>query len=102
MEKGLIMTHGKHHVIMLTNSKKTKAVLCKFVKENPDINEAAKSEIIGKLDLYADTIRKMIECCTVEKFDSHYRIVVGKSNRLNAVLNYPIAESSKLVFIEEV
>ena len=100
--KGFIMTSGKHHCIMLTDSKcKTKEILKQFITENPDL-EKARAEILKRFDLYMDDIRKMIEPCTVVKTESKYQITIGKKDRPHTILNYPIDESGKLIFIEEV
>lgn len=100
--KGFIMTSGKHHCIMLTDSKcKTKEILKRFITENPDL-EKARAEILKRFDLYMDDIRKMIEPCTVIKTESKYQITIEKKKRPHTILNYPIDESGKLIFIEEV
>lgn len=99
--KGYIMTEGKHHIIMLTEStRKTADIVRKFITENPDIAKN-RAEILEKFDLYADDIRKMIEPCTVIKNDTKYQVTIGKKNRPHAILNYPIGESGKLIFIKE-
>ena len=100
--KGYIMTSGKHHCIMLTDSKcKTKEILKRFITENPDL-ENARTEILAKFDLFADDLRKLIEPCTVIKTESKYQITIGKKERPHTILNYPIDECGKLIFIEEV
>lgn len=103
MNNGYVMTSGKHHCIMLTDSKqKTKEIVTRFVTENPDIKEKAKTEILQRFDLYVNDLRKMIEPCTVLKTEDKYQITIGKKDRPHAILNYPIEESGKLIFIEEV
>ena len=100
MNKGYIMTSGKHHCIMLTDSNcKTKEIVKRFVTENPDIPETKKAAILDKIDLFADDLRKMIEPCSVIKTDSKYQITIGKKNRPHTILNYPIEENGKLIFI---
>lgn len=100
--KGFIMTSGKHHCIMLTDSKcKSKEILKRFVTENPDFQKA-RTEILDKFDLYMDDIRKMIEPCTVIKTENKYQITIGKKDRPHTILNYPINDSGKLIFIKEV
>lgn len=101
MNKGYILTSGKHHCIMLTDSdRKTKEIVRKFVEDNPDMTKA-KTEILEKFDFYVDDFRKMIEPCTVTKTDDKYQVVIGKKNSPHTILNYPIEESGKLVFIKE-
>ena len=100
--KGYILTSGKHHCIMLTDSKqKTKEIVQKFVTDNPDF-EKMRSEILGKFEVYADEIRKLIFPCVVTKTDSKYQVIIGKASKPHTILNYPIEESGKLIFIEEV
>lgn len=99
--KGFIMTQGKCHCIMLTDSKcKTKEIVKRFITENPDL-EKVRTEILGKFDLYANDLRKMIEPCTVVKTECKYQITIGKKDRPHAILNYPIDECGKLIFIKE-
>jgi hypothetical protein len=86
---------------MLTDSKqKTKEIIRKFVTDNPDF-EKLRSEILGKFDVYANELRKLIEPCTVTKTDSKYQVTIGKANKPHTILNYPIEEAGKLIFIEE-
>lgn len=98
MNKGYIMAHGKHHCVMLTDSKcKTREILKRFVTENPDM-EKARMEILNKFDLYTDDLRKVIDSCTIEKTENEYIVTVQKKDRPKVVRNYPF-ENGKLIFI---
>ncbi len=100
--KGFIMWHGKHHCIMLTDSKcKTREILKRFVTENPDF-EKARTEILNKFDLYIDDFKKLIDSCTVIKTGNEYQITITKKDSPHIVFNYPIDENGKLIFIKEV